>query len=188
MDDKAEKSRAVSLRDFIAPLVLETLPRGELTRRAQELAARSTTFRIPPADKFRGHAAGLDATLRRNGLAALSPNRVRIADRPRRGAGNRRPDERLQSVRTRIVPGPLCCANWPWLTSRTRPPCRPHRSIVSCAPAGSPSANCARQSRRAQEVRSAVANQIWQSDMLFGPWVERAGGARCKVFLQACAR
>ena len=39
MDDKAEK---VALFRFglIAPLVLEVLPRGELTRRAQEIASR----------------------------------------------------------------------------------------------------------------------------------------------------
>jgi transposase InsO family protein len=29
------------------------------------------------------------------------------------------------------------------------------------------------------------ANQTWQSDMLFGPWVQRAGGGRMQVFLQA---
>ena len=39
MDDKAEKL-ALFRYGLIAPLVLETLPRGELTRRAQEIAAR----------------------------------------------------------------------------------------------------------------------------------------------------
>src|SRR6058998_1464055 len=39
MDDKTEKI-ALFRYGLIAPLVLETLPRGELTRRAQELAAR----------------------------------------------------------------------------------------------------------------------------------------------------
>ena len=38
-DDKAEKI-ALFRYGLIAPLVLETLPRGELTRRAQEIAAR----------------------------------------------------------------------------------------------------------------------------------------------------
>jgi hypothetical protein len=37
-DDKAEKI-ALFRYGLIAPLVLETLPRGELTRRAQEIAA-----------------------------------------------------------------------------------------------------------------------------------------------------
>jgi hypothetical protein len=39
MDDKAEKI-ALFCYGLIAPLVLETLPRGKLTRRAQEVAAR----------------------------------------------------------------------------------------------------------------------------------------------------
>jgi transposase InsO family protein len=29
------------------------------------------------------------------------------------------------------------------------------------------------------------ANQIWQADMLFGPWVARPGGGRMQVFLHA---
>ena len=39
MDDKADKI-ALFRYGLIAPLVLETLPRGELTRRAEEIAAR----------------------------------------------------------------------------------------------------------------------------------------------------
>ena len=39
MDAKAEKL-ALFRYGVIAPLVLEALPRGELTRRAQEIAAR----------------------------------------------------------------------------------------------------------------------------------------------------
>lgn len=40
MDAKAEQI-ALFRYGLIAPLVLETLPRGELTRRAEEIAARS---------------------------------------------------------------------------------------------------------------------------------------------------
>ena len=40
MDAKAEKL-ALFRYGVIAPLILETLPRGELTRRAQEIAARA---------------------------------------------------------------------------------------------------------------------------------------------------
>jgi hypothetical protein len=39
MDDKAEKV-AIFRYGLIAPLVLETLPRGEFTRRAQQIAGR----------------------------------------------------------------------------------------------------------------------------------------------------
>jgi transposase InsO family protein len=36
-----------------------------------------------------------------------------------------------------------------------------------------------------KKYEAEFANQIWQSDMLFGPWVERAGGGKMQVFLQA---
>src|SRR4029077_19855537 len=73
MDEKAEKI-ALFRYGLIAPLVLETLPRGELTRRAQQLAARLYDF---PHSTRRQVSVDtlLDWTLRyrRNGLAALSP-------------------------------------------------------------------------------------------------------------------
>jgi len=38
-----------------------------------------------------------------------------------------------------------------------------------------------------QEVRNGVhnSNQIWQSDLLFGPYVQRAGGGPMEAFLYA---
>jgi len=36
-----------------------------------------------------------------------------------------------------------------------------------------------------KKFEAQFANQIWQSDMLFGPWVERPGGGKRQVFLQA---
>lgn len=36
-----------------------------------------------------------------------------------------------------------------------------------------------------KKYEAECANQIWQSDMLFGPWVQRAGGGKMQVFLQA---
>ena len=73
MDDKAEKV-ALFRYGLIAPLVLETLPRGELTRRAQQIAAR--LYDIPHSARRQVSVDTLlDWTLRyrRNGLAALSP-------------------------------------------------------------------------------------------------------------------
>ena len=73
MDEKAEKI-ALFRYGLIAPLVLETLPRGELTRRAQQLAARLYDF---PHSTRRQVSVDtlLDWTLRyrRNGFEALSP-------------------------------------------------------------------------------------------------------------------
>ena len=83
MDDKAEKI-ALFRYGLIAPLVLETLPRGELTRRAQEIAAR--LYDIPHSARRQVSVDTLlDWTLRyrRNGLGALSP-------KPRHRTGNRR--------------------------------------------------------------------------------------------------
>ncbi len=48
MDAKAEKI-ALFLYGLIAPLVLEALPRGELTRRAEEIAARQ--YEIPGSQR-----------------------------------------------------------------------------------------------------------------------------------------
>ena len=36
-----------------------------------------------------------------------------------------------------------------------------------------------------KKYEAPYANQIWQSDMLFGPWVQRPGGGKQQVFLQA---
>src|ERR1017187_10168084 len=73
MDDKAEKV-ALFRYGLIAPLVLETLPRGELTSRAQQIAAR--LYDIPHSAR---RQVSVDTLLdwslryRRNGLTALSP-------------------------------------------------------------------------------------------------------------------
>lgn len=48
MDAKAEKI-ALFRYGLIAPLILETLPRGELTRRAEEIAARTYDIPFPNA-------------------------------------------------------------------------------------------------------------------------------------------
>ena len=99
MDDKAEKV-ALFRYGLIAPLVLETLPRGELTRRAHELAAR--LYDIPHSTRRQVSVDTLlDWTLRyrRNGLAALSVSQTASGPRtdPRRGAGNRRPHRTAQA-------------------------------------------------------------------------------------------
>jgi putative transposase len=36
-----------------------------------------------------------------------------------------------------------------------------------------------------KKFEAEFSNQIWQADMLFGPWVERPGGGRMQVFLHA---
>src|SRR5206468_11078611 len=34
-----------------------------------------------------------------------------------------------------------------------------------------------------KKFEAEFSNQIWQADMLFGPWVQRTGGGRRQVFL-----
>lgn len=83
MDAKAEKI-ALFRYAIVAPLVLKTLPRGELTGRAEEIAAR--TYDIPFSQR---HSLSVDTLLdwalryRRGGFAALAPQ-------PRRDPGGSR--------------------------------------------------------------------------------------------------
>src|SRR5712691_12315593 len=73
MDAKAEKL-ALFRYGVIAPLILEALPRGELTRRAQEIAARH--YDIPNSNRI---SVSVDTLLdwalryRTNGFEALAP-------------------------------------------------------------------------------------------------------------------
>jgi putative transposase len=73
MDAKAEKV-ALFRYGLIAPLVLESLPRGELTRRAQEIAARH--YEIPHSERT---SVSVDTLLewalryRNGGFEALAP-------------------------------------------------------------------------------------------------------------------
>ncbi len=73
MDAKPEKI-ALFRYGLIAPLVLETLPRGELTRRAQEIAARH--YEIPHSERT---SISVDTLLewalryRNGGFEALAP-------------------------------------------------------------------------------------------------------------------
>jgi len=73
MDARAEKI-ALFRYALIAPLVLEVLPRGELTRRAEEIAARK--YEVPYSERT---SLSVDTLLdwalryRRGGFPALAP-------------------------------------------------------------------------------------------------------------------
>src|SRR5438309_11762236 len=106
MDDKAEKV-ALFRYGLIAPLVLETLPRGELTRRAQQIAAR--LYDIPHSGRRQVSVDTLlDWTLRyrRNGLPRCRPNRDRTAGKPAPYRPRPAPSLNGSSARTRIAPAP----------------------------------------------------------------------------------
>jgi hypothetical protein len=79
MNPKAEKL-ALFRYGLIAPLVIEALPRGELTRRAEEIASRQ--YAIPDS---RRRDLSVDTLLewakryRHGGLEALALNHARTA-------------------------------------------------------------------------------------------------------------
>ena len=190
MNDKAE-TIALFRYGLIAPLVLETLPRGELTRRAQEIAAR--LYDIPHSTRRQMSVDTLlDWTLRyrRNGLDALTP-------KPRQDRGQTRavaPEtaaliERLKREnphRTGIaLLRELALTNEPdkaGLSASTL-----YRFLRARGLTERQLLLDKATAHKKYEVQ--YANQIWQSDMLFGPWVQRSGPTgypgKMQVFLQA---
>ena len=184
MDPKAEKI-ALFRYGLIAPLVLEALPRGELSRRAQEIAARH--YDIPYSQRT---SVSVDTLLewalryRQGGFEALSP-------KPREDRGQ-----------SRAIPPQLA-----GLIERLKRE-NPHRtgatllrelalsSGQNSAPLSSSTLYRFLKQRGLTErqllagparkkFEAELANQIWQSDMLVGPWVERPGGGKMQVFLFA---
>jgi putative transposase len=184
MDAKAEKL-ALFRYALIAPLVIEALPRGELTRRAGEIAARH--YDLPDSKR---RAVSVDTLLdwagryRNGGFEALAP-------KPRQDRGQSRA----------ITPQ---LAN---LIERLKRE-NPHRTGTTLlrelalssgqdVPALSASTLYRFLKQRGLSERQLLApqahkkfeaelsNQIWQADMLFGPWVRRPSAGRMQVFLHA---
>jgi putative transposase len=184
MDAKAEKL-ALFRFSLIAPLVLETLPRGELTRRAEEIAARR--YDIPDSQRF---SVSVDTLLawalryRKGGFDALAP-------KPRQDRGQ-----------SRAIPPQLA-----GLIERLKRE-NPHRTGMTLlrelalssghdSPGVSASTLYRFLKQRGLTARQLLApdahkkfqaqssNQIWQADMLFGPYVQRPGGGKMQVFLHA---
>ena len=189
MENKAEKT-ALFRYGLIAPLVLEMLPRGELTRRAQEIAAR--LYDIPDSTR---RQVSVDTLLewtlryRRNGLAALHP-------KPRQDRGQLRAItaetaaliERLK----RESPSRTGTALLFHLSLADKDQQQPELSPSTLYRFLRARGLTERQLLQDKAAASAhkkyeaeFANQTWQSDMLFGPWVQRPAGGQMQVFLQA---
>jgi len=184
MDAKAEKI-ALFRYGVIASLVLEPLPRGELTRRAQEIADRH--FDIPHSKRSSISEDTLLAwalRYRHGGLEALAPQ-------PRRDRG-----------KSRTIAPQL--AN---LIERLKRE-NPHRTGTTllrelALSAGQDKAGISASTlyrflkQRGLSERQLLApqahkkfeaehsNQIWQSDMLYGPYVHRPGGGKMQALLHA---
>jgi len=187
MEDKAEKI-ALFRYGLIAPLVLETLPRGELTRRAEEIAARH--YDIPHSSR---HSVSVDTLLiwalryRKDGIAALapkarqdrgqiravSPETATLIERLKRENPHRTGTALLRELalsnNEQNQAGLSASTLYRFLRARGLT----ERQLLLAKATGH------------KKFEAQYANQIWQSDLLFGPWVQRPGGGKMQVFLQA---
>jgi transposase InsO family protein len=184
MDAKAEKL-ALFRYAVIAPLVLEALPRGELTRRAQEIASRH--YDIPDSKRI---SVSVDTLLdwalryRTDGFEALAP-------KPRQDRGQSRaitPQladliERLQRENPHRTGSTLLRElalssgkNSPGVSASTLYRFLKQRGLTKRQLLVPPAH---------KKFEAQTSNQIWQADMLFGPYVQRPGGGKMQVFLHA---
>jgi putative transposase len=184
MEAKAEKI-ALFRYGLIAPLVLESLPRGELTRRAEEIAARH--YEIPGSQHT---SVSVDTLLdwamryRTGGFEALAP-------KPRQDRGQSR------TITPQLAD----------LIERLKRE-NPHRTGTTllrelALSSGQESAAISASTlyrflkQRGLSERQLLAppahkkfeaqhaNQIWQSDVLYGPYIQRPGGGKRQAFLHA---
>ena len=184
MDAKAEKI-ALFRYGLIAPLVLESLPHGELTRRAQEIAARH--YDIPASQRT---AVSVDTLLdwalryRQRGFQGLAPQ-------PRQDRGQSRtitPQladliERLKRENPHRTGSTLLRElalssgqNAPGVSASTLYRFLKQRGLSERQLLAPPAH---------KKFEAEHSNQIWQSDMLYGPYVQRPGGGKMQALLHA---
>jgi putative transposase len=184
MDAKAEKL-ALFRYAVIAPLILETLPRGELTRRAQEIAARH--YDIPDSNRIsvsvdtlldwalRYRTGGFEALAPkprqdRGQSRALTPQLADLIERLKRENPHRTGTTLLRELALssgRNSPGVSASTLYRFLKQRGLT----ERQLLL------PPAH--------KKFEAQNSNQIWQADMLFGPYVQRPGGGKMQAFLHA---
>jgi transposase InsO family protein len=186
VNDKPEKI-ALFRYGLIAPLILETLPRGELTRRAEEIAARA--YDIPHSTR---RTVSIDTLLdwalryRRHGLEGLTPQprqdrgQARVVDAQTAALIERLKRENPHRTGTSLLRQLASSQGQEQAPLSASTLYRFLRQHGLTTPQLLVEPMTARKKFEAQ-----FANQIWQSDMLFGPWVERPGGGKRQVFLQA---
>ena len=186
MNDKPEKI-ALFRYGLIAPLILETLPRGELTRRAEEIASRA--YDIPHSTR---RTVSIDTLLdwalryRRHGLEGLTPQprqdrgQARVVDAQTAALIERLKRENPHRTGTSLLRQLASSQGQEQAPLSASTLYRFLRQHGLTTPQLLAAPSNARKKFEAQ-----FANQIWQSDMLFGPGVERPGGGKRQVFLQA---
>ncbi len=184
MNPKAEKL-ALFRYGLIARLVIEPLARGELTRRAEEIASRQ--YDIPDSSR---RSLSVDTLLewakryRQGGLEALAPQ-------PRQDRGQMRamtPQlatliERLKRENPHRT-GTTLLRELALSSDQKEPPLSSSTLYRFLKQRGL-SERALLAPKAHKKFEASLANQIWQADMLFGPWVQRPGGGRLQVFLHA---
>lgn len=185
MDSKSEKT-ALFRYGLIAPLVIETLPRGELTRRAREIAAH--TYDIPYAT--RGQVS-VDTLLdwahryRLEGLTGLAPQLRRDRGRSRAiPTGVADLIERLKRENPHRT-GTTLLRELALSTGSDAPPVSASSLYRFLKARGLTSRELLKSKAERKKFEAELANQIWQSDMLYGPYVARPEGGKRQVFLYA---
>lgn len=188
MHDKPEKI-AIFRYGLIAPLVIETLPRGELTRRAQQIASRlydipfsnrrqvSVDTLLDWAHRYRIHGFDSLRPKPRNDQGqtrAITPETAALIEQLKRANPHRAGTLLLRDLATASethTAGLSASTLYRFLRARGLT----ERQLLT--------EQAAAQAHKKYEAE--FANQIWQSDMWFGPWVQRPGGGKMQVFLQA---
>ena len=181
MDEKAEKI-ALFRYGLIAPLVVEPLPRGELTRRAEEIAARQ--YDTPDSPR---RAVSVDTLLdgaqryRQGGFAALAP-------KPRQDRGQSRAiTPQLAGLMERLKrenPHRTGTTLLRELALSQAPPLAASTLYRFLQQRGLTARELLRKPGH-KKFEAEFSNQIWQSDLLYGPYVQRPGGGKLQAFLCA---
>jgi len=184
MESKAEKI-ALFRYGLIAPLVLESLPHGEFTRRAQEIAAR--TYDIPYSRRTSVSLDSLRAwalRYRHGGFEALAPQPRRDRGRPR----TLTPQiadliERLKRENPHRT-GVTLLRELALSSDHKAPPLSASTLYRFLKQRGLTARQLLREPAH-KKFEAQFSNQIWQSDLLFGPYLQRPGGGRHQAFLYA---
>jgi len=184
MDGKAEKI-ALFRYGLVAPLVLEPLPRGELLRRAHEIASRQ--YEIPGSARIsvcpetllrwarRYRQGGFEALLPKprqdcGQSRAISPQLAELIERLKRENPHRAGTTLLRELA--LSSGSEASPISPATLYRFFK----QRGLTTRQLLASPGR---------KKFEAEFSNQVWQSDLLFGPYVQRPGGGRRQAFLFA---
>jgi putative transposase len=185
MDAKAEKI-ALFRYGLVAPLVIEVLPRGEVLRRARDIAAHE--HEIPFSNRNQVSVETLLVWARRyrlEGFAALAP-------KPRCDSGVSRvitPQlaqliERLKRENPRRSAATLL-RELALSSGSETPPISSASLYRFLKERGLSERELLNPAAARKKFEAEYANQIWQSDMLYGPYVQRPEGGKRQCFLYA---